>query len=172
VAGRTGQGGAPRLRALVKITIAAVGRMKPGPEKMLVNDYLDRANQAGRSHALCPFIVSEIDERKARDRAEQSVRLAAAVPAGAATVALDERGEALTSPAFAKLLAGLRDRGVPETVFLIGGPDGHERVLCDRADRVLSLGPMVWPHMLVRVMLAEQLYRAVSILAGTPYHRV
>lgn len=156
----------------MKIAIAAVGRMKPGPEKMLVNDYLDRATQIGRSLALCPFTVSEIDDRKARDRAAQSVRLAASVPAGGAAIALDERGEALSSPAFARLLAGLRDRGVPETVFLIGGPDGHERVLCDRADRVLSLGPMVWPHMLARVMLAEQLYRAVSILAGTPYHRV
>ncbi len=156
----------------MKITIAAVGRMKPGPERMLVNDYLDRATQAGRPLALCPFAVSEVDERKARDRAGQSVRLAATVPAGAAAIALDERGEALSSPAFARLLAGLRDRGVPETVFLIGGPDGHEPALCDRADRVLSLGPMVWPHMLARVMLAEQLYRAVSILAGAPYHRV
>lgn len=155
----------------MKITIAAVGRMKPGPEKMLVNDYLNRAALAGRAQALCPFNISEIDERKAHDRAEQSLRLAAAVPAGAAAIALDERGETMTSPAFAKLMAAIRDRGAPEAVFLVGGADGHDRALCERAEKVLSFGPMVWPHMLVRVMLAEQLYRAVSILARSPYHR-
>jgi 23S rRNA (pseudouridine1915-N3)-methyltransferase len=155
----------------MKITIAAVGRLKPGPEKMLVNDYIDRASQAGRVLALGPFNVVEIDERKARDRAAQSARLIEAIPNGAAAIALDERGETLSSPEFARLLAGQRDQGAPETVFLIGGADGHDEALRGRAGRLVSLGPMVWPHMLARVMLAEQLYRAVSILAGSPYHR-
>jgi 23S rRNA (pseudouridine1915-N3)-methyltransferase len=155
----------------LKITLAAVGRMKPGPEHALLGDYLDRAGQAGRQLALGPFAVTEVDERKARDRAAQSARLIEAIPPGATAIALDERGKTLSSTDFAKMLATLRDRGAGETVFLIGGADGHDKGLRNRADRLLSFGPMVWPHMLARVMLAEQLYRAVSILAGGPYHR-
>ncbi len=156
----------------MNITITAVGRMKPGPERMLLDDYLERAGQAGRALALGPFMVTEIDERKARDRAAQSVRLIEAIPIGATAIALDERGKTLSSPDFAHLLARLRDHGAGAAVFLIGGADGHDDALRARTDRLLSFGPMVWPHMLARVMLAEQLYRAVSILAGSPYHRV
>jgi len=155
----------------VKITIAAVGRLKPGPEQTLLDDYLLRAESAGRAQALGPFSVTEIDERKARERAAQSARLIAAIPPGATAIALDERGTTLSSPHFARALAGLRDQGAGEAVFLIGGADGHDPALRQRADRLLSFGPMVWPHMLARVMLAEQLYRAVSILARGPYHR-
>ncbi|MHA1528572.1 MAG: 23S rRNA (pseudouridine(1915)-N(3))-methyltransferase RlmH [Alphaproteobacteria bacterium] len=155
----------------MKITIAAVGRMKPGPERTLLGDYLVRAGQAGRALALGPFTVSEIDERKARDRAAQSARLIEAIPPGAVVIALDERGKTLSSPDFARMLADLRDRGAGGAVFLIGGADGHDEALRARAGRLISFGPMVWPHMLARVMLAEQLYRAVSILAGSPYHR-
>lgn len=155
----------------MKINIAAIGRMKPGPKAALLADYLDRATAAGRQLALGPFSVTEIDERKARDRAAQSSRLIEVVPAGATAIALDERGETLSSPEFARLLATLRDQGTGEVALLIGGADGHDKVLRGRADRLLSFGPMVWPHMLARVMLAEQLYRAVSILSGGPYHR-
>jgi 23S rRNA (pseudouridine1915-N3)-methyltransferase len=155
----------------MRLTIAAVGRLGRGPEQELVADYLARAAQAGRSVAMGPATVTEIDERKARDPAAQAARLSAAIPGAAVAVALDERGPTLGSPAFADLLAGYRDAGRPETVFLIGGADGLDARVRARADRVLSLGPMVWPHRLVRVMLAEQIYRAVSILAGTPYHR-
>lgn len=155
----------------MRVTIAAVGRMKPGPEAELTRDWLGRAGQAGRTLALGPFEISEIDERKARDRASQSARLLEAVPLGAHAIALDERGRTMTSPDFAAMLARLRDGGMGEVVFLIGGADGHDAALRARADRLLSFGPMVWPHMLVRAMLAEQLYRAVSILAGGPYHR-
>ncbi len=156
----------------MKITIAAVGRMKSGPEQMLLGDYLERAGLAGRALALGPFTVTEIDERKARDRAAQSARLIEAIPIGATAIALDERGETLSSPDFARMLANLRDHGTGAAVFLIGGADGHDQALRARAGRLISFGPMVWPHMLVRVMLAEQLYRAVSILSGSPYHRV
>ena len=155
----------------MKILVAAVGRMKPGPEHSLVDDYLARAGQTGRALGLGPFSVSEIDERKARDAPAQSARLIEAIPPGAWAIALDERGEPLSSDDFAGLLARLRDEGTPATAFLIGGADGHAGQIRARADRLLSFGPMVWPHMLARVMLAEQLYRAVSILAGTPYHR-
>lgn len=155
----------------MRITLAAVGRLKGGPEAELVADYLARAGQAGRALALGPFAVTEIDERKHRDAAAQSAALAAAVPAGAALAVLDERGETLDSPGLARTLARWRDGGRAEAAFLIGGADGHAGALRVRADLVLSFGPMVWPHMLARAMLAEQLYRAVSILAGAPYHR-
>ena len=155
----------------MRIVIAAVGRMRSGPEESLTRDYLARAGQAGRGMALGPFDMVEIDERKARDRESQSARLVEAIPAGAQAIALDERGRSMTSPEFAAMLARLRDRGTGECAFLVGGADGHDERLRARADRLLSFGPMVWPHMLVRAMLAEQIYRAVSILGGSPYHR-
>lgn len=155
----------------MRLTIAAVGRLRAGPEFELVRDYIGRAETAGRGMGLGPVTLSEIDERKARSQAQQSAALLQAVPAGAAAIALDERGKTMTSPDFANLLAVLRDRGAPKCVFLIGGADGHDAALRGRADRLLSFGPMVWPHMLARVMLAEQIYRAVSILGRSPYHR-
>jgi 23S rRNA (pseudouridine1915-N3)-methyltransferase len=155
----------------VKICIAAVGRMKPGPEQIMLNDYVNRAALAGRPLALGPVSVVEIDERKAQTKSAQSARLIEAIPAGAIAVALDERGKTLSSQDFANMLATLRDQGTGTLVFLIGGADGHDKAVRDQADRILSFGPMVWPHMMVRAMLAEQLYRAVSILGGGPYHR-
>lgn len=155
----------------MKISILAVGRIKPGPEQMMLDDYLDRAAPAGRPLALGPFSVVEIDERKARDRAAQSARLVDAIPPGAVAIALDERGKTLSSQDFAAMLAALRDQGTATTAFLIGGADGHGQMVRDRADQLLSFGPMVWPHMMVRAMIAEQIYRAVSILSGGPYHR-
>ena len=155
----------------LKLKIAAVGRLRDGPEATLVGDYADRIGQTGRPLALGPCTITEIDERKARSRAQQSARLIEAIPPGAPAIALDERGKEISSPGLASLLETLRDGGAPEAVFLIGGPDGHDASLRARADRLLSFGPMVWPHMLARVMLVEQLYRAVSILARSPYHR-
>ena len=155
----------------MRITIAAVGRLRAGPEKELVEDYLKRAGGAGRALALGPFGLHEVDERKARAPEAQTRRLLETVSADAHAIVLDERGEALSSTRFARLLAGLRDQGASETAFLIGGAEGHDPAVRERADRLLSFGPMVWPHMLARVMLAEQLYRAVAILADSPYHR-
>lgn len=155
----------------MKVLIATVGRLRAGPEKRLVDDYLDRAQPLGRRVGIAPFAVTEVDERKAQGAAAQSARLVEAIPRDAHAVALDERGEALSSDAFAAMLAALRDGGTPAAAFLLGGADGHDEALRARADRLVSFGPMVWPHMLARVMLAEQLYRAVSILAGAPYHR-
>lgn len=155
----------------MKLTIAAVGRLRTGPELTLVQDYLGRAEATGRPLALGQVNLVEIDERKARDRTSQSARLIEAIPQGATAIALDERGETLASPKFAKLIARERDGGCPHLVFLIGGADGLDEAVRARARYRLSLGLMVWPHMLARVMLAEQIYRATSILAGTPYHR-
>jgi 23S rRNA (pseudouridine1915-N3)-methyltransferase len=155
----------------LRLILAAVGRMKPGPERTLVDDWLGRAGASGRAIGIGPAEVVEVDERKFCDREAQSERLVLAIPPGSTAVALDQRGEALTSDAFARLIARERDGGCPQMVFLIGGPDGLTERARSTTGYRLSFGPMVWPHMLARVMLAEQLYRAVSILAGLPYHR-
>ena len=103
--------------------------------------------------------------------AAEAELLSAAIPKGAVLVTLDERGQLISSPKFAQKIANWRDQGTRELVFVIGGADGIDPDLRDRADFSLSLGQMVWPHMLARVMLAEQIYRATTILAGSPYHR-
>lgn len=155
----------------MRLTIAAIGRLKPGPEQALIDTYAKRIAATGRPLALGPLDIHEIDERKARDRDSQSARLMDRIPASGTTVALDERGKVMTSPDFARLIERTRDGGSDEMLLLIGGADGHSKALRERADHLLSFGQMVWPHMLARVMLAEQLYRATSILAGGPYHR-
>ena len=104
-------------------------------------------------------------------KAAEAEALTGTLPPGGVSVALDERGQALSSRAFADRLADWRDQGRSRVTFLIGGADGHADAVRDRADLILSFGPMTWPHLLVRVMLAEQIYRAWSILEGHPYHR-
>ncbi len=151
----------------MRLSLCAVGRLRKGPERVLTDDYLDRLARTGRVVGLGPAELVEVDDRKG----DADARLIRAVPEGARLCALDERGRAMTSPEFAAMLAAWRDGGAGRAAFVIGGADGLDRALLDRADSALSLGPMVWPHMLARVMLAEQLYRAAAILAGTPYHR-
>lgn len=153
------------------VTIAAVGRLRTGPEKTLIDDYLTRAAKAGRSMGLSGFSVSEVDDRKGGGMAGEAPLLRKAAGSGV-LVCLDERGVVEGSPAFASRLARWRDQGRGQVSFVIGGADGIDPSLRAEADHLLSFGAMVWPHMLVRVMLSEQLYRAVSILAGSPYHRV
>lgn len=155
----------------MQLRICAVGRLRAGPEKALVDDYLDRCAKTGRALSLGPCDVVEVEDRKNTGRFTEAALLAKAIPDGAAVVALDERGRTLTSPKFARRLEDWRDDGQRHVCFLIGGADGLEPALVQRADLSLSFGTMVWPHMLARVMLAEQLYRATTILAGKPYHR-
>jgi 23S rRNA (pseudouridine1915-N3)-methyltransferase len=155
----------------MRVTIAAIGRLKRGPELALIDDYLDRFTKSGRQLGLGPASVVDMDARKGGMAAEAELLLAK-IPDGAVVVALDERGKLLTSPQFAQALGDWRDAGRRDCVCLIGGADGLDPALRDRADLVISFGKMVWPHMLARVMLAEQLYRAASILVGSPYHRV
>ncbi|HRO12531.1 23S rRNA (pseudouridine(1915)-N(3))-methyltransferase RlmH, partial [Amaricoccus sp.] len=130
-----------------------------------------RFDRTGRALGLGPARVVEIEDRRGGGPGAEAALIAAALPKGASLAALDERGRALDSPGFARLLRDAADGGARELAFAIGGADGLDPALRDRADHLLSLGPMVWPHLLVRAMLAEQLYRAASILAGTPYHR-
>jgi 23S rRNA (pseudouridine1915-N3)-methyltransferase len=156
----------------MRVTICAVGRLRAGPEHELISDYLQRFDRTGRALGLGPAKVIEVEDRKGGGMLAEADLLARAIPAGALVVTLDERGRVQSSPEFAADLAGWRDGRQQDLAFLIGGADGILPALRDRADRSLSFGRMVWPHMLVRVMLAEQLYRAASILSGAPYHRV
>ena len=147
--------------------IAAVGRLRAGPERELVDAYLRRT----------PWTIDqrdiEIRRRLTGDAlmAAEADALVAALPRGAVAVALDERGRTLASQDFAGQIGRWRDEGRSGIAFLIGGADGHGPAVRERADLTLSFGLMTWPHLLVRVMLAEQVYRAWSILEGHPYHR-
>ncbi|MDV7144629.1 23S rRNA (pseudouridine(1915)-N(3))-methyltransferase RlmH [Tropicimonas sp. TH_r6] len=156
----------------MRLHIVAVGRLRSGPEADLIGDYRRRAERTGRPLGISSVSVIEIDERKGGSKSGEAALLEKALPKGATVVALDERGKLLSSPDFANRIAGWRDTGSQDLAFLIGGADGLDQDLVARADFKLSFGKMVWPHMLVRVMLSEQVYRAVSILAGAPYHRV
>jgi 23S rRNA (pseudouridine1915-N3)-methyltransferase len=155
----------------MRVHVCAVGRLRAGPERVLVDDYLDRFARAGRALGLGPAAEHEVEDRKGGGMAGEAALLRKAVPAGSAMIALDERGRMLTSPEFAGLLARLRDTGRQDVAFLVGGADGLDPLLRAEADEAISFGRMVWPHMLARVLLAEQLYRATTILSGGPYHR-
>ena len=155
----------------MRIHLCVVGRLRAGPENDLVTDYLTRFDRSGRALGLSPARVVEVEDKKGGGKRAEATLLRNALPEGAAICALDERGRVMSSPDFAGMLAGKRDQGRADLAFVIGGADGIDPGLVSEADLVLSLGAMVWPHMLVRVMLAEQLYRAASILAGSPYHR-
>ncbi len=159
----------------MRLVVAAIGRLKQGPERELALRYRDRALKTGRSVGLRAIDVLEVDESRARrtqDRLqEEAAALAAEIPEFAKIVALDSRGEALSSADIAALVGRWRDHGVPAAVFLIGGADGLAAALQQRAQLRLAFGAATWPHQLVRIMLLEQLYRATTILSGHPYHR-
>ena len=155
----------------MRLTITAISRIKAGPERDLIDDYLGRASSGGRSIGLGPAEETEIDNRNLASKAAESTALAAAIPTDTRLCLLDERGKTQSSRAFSKTLCRWRDDGAREAVFVIGGADGLDRSAFRAPDLTLSLGAMVWPHKLVRVMLAEQLFRAVSIATGSPYHR-
>ena len=155
----------------MRVHLCAVGRLRQGPERELVDDYITRFDRTGRALSLGPLAVHEVEDRKGGGMEAEADLLAHAIPAGALVAVMDERGRTLSSPDFAGQLAKWRDGGRQDVAFVIGGADGLAPAFRDRADFALSFGKMVWPHMLVRVMLTEQLYRAASILSGAPYHR-
>jgi 23S rRNA (pseudouridine1915-N3)-methyltransferase len=159
----------------MRLVVAAVGRLKRGPERDLAERYQVRAAKAGHAIGIRAVTISEIDESRARrtnDRlSEEAATLRAVVPAQAAVIALDERGESLASDALAQRIGRWRDQGRPALVIIIGGPDGLAPELLAKADLRLAFGRMTWPHQLVRIMIFEQLYRAIAILSGHPYHR-
>jgi len=159
----------------MKFLVCAVGRAKPSPQTDLTSEYLSRIRAAGGPVGITQADLIEVEERKKLPPAELKIReselLLNNVPPGAIVVALDERGKSLSSEEFAKFIARARDDGAPTLACLIGGADGHSPEVRERAGLTLSFGKATWPHMMVRTMLAEQLYRAVTILAGHPYHR-
>jgi 23S rRNA (pseudouridine1915-N3)-methyltransferase len=158
----------------MRVTIAAVGRMKAGPERELLDRYVDRAGKQGRSLGITRLEVREIGEsRGARAddrRAEEATALLDGLAERATVIALDERGRTMGSDAFAAFLGDRIAEG-RDLAILIGGADGHGEAVRARADLVLAFGAMTWPHQIVRILAAEQIYRATTILAGHPYHR-
>lgn len=159
----------------MRVMIAAVGRLKTGPERELAERFLKRAVQSGRSIGIAGIEVIELRESRADNPArrmlEESIAIASIIPERAALVLLDEHGETMPSASFAGRLQGWRAQDKPAVVFVIGGADGLAPALKDKAALSLAFGAATWPHRLVRVMLLEQIYRAVTILSGHPYHR-
>ena len=159
----------------MRIIVAAIGRLKSGPETELAARYAKRAEQTGRTLGLREVEIVEIRESRAPEpekrMIEESIALANVIPAGSAVILLDSRGENLDSAALAGQLAQWRRNDRPAAVFIIGGPDGLAASLAQEADLRLAFGAATWPHQMVRVMLLEQLYRATTILTGHPYHR-
>ena len=151
----------------MRLWLAAVGRARAGPARDLFEEYAGRLSW--------PLTLREVEVKKRLPpdemKRQEAELLLAAIPQGSVVVALDERGKALASEAFAAKIGAWRDQGAADIAFLIGGADGHGDAVRARADFLLALGPMTWPHMLVRGMLTEQIYRAQQILAGHPYHR-
>jgi 23S rRNA (pseudouridine1915-N3)-methyltransferase len=153
----------------LRISIVAVGRLARSPETELVKLYVERATHAGRALGVGPVEVIEVESRKPGKAAEAAVILPQLDDAH--VIVCDEHGAARPSRVFAAEIATLRDRGVRRLVFVVGGADGLDPSLLAGAQGKLAFGPQTWPHALARAMLAEQVYRAVSILAGSPYHR-
>jgi 23S rRNA (pseudouridine1915-N3)-methyltransferase len=159
----------------VRIVIAAVGRAARSPEQALCDLYCERARMLGGPLGLTKLDLAIVETSRASHpearMAEEAEKLRRTLPKGARIVALDEQGKSLSSEDFAAHLAKLRDGGLRDLAFLIGGPDGLSAELRESADERLAFGPQTWPHLLVRAMSAEQIYRALSILARHPYHR-
>lgn len=154
----------------MRIEVRAISRIKPGPERTLIDTYLERANHHGRATGLGPFTEREFDTRTLSNATAETRALVEGLGT-APVIALDERGKFMDSREFSEMLGRERDSGQRDMCFLIGGADGFDHGELPPGVRLLSFGKMVWPHKLVRVMLAEQLYRAAALLGGSPYHR-
>jgi 23S rRNA (pseudouridine1915-N3)-methyltransferase len=162
-------------KALMRLVVIAIGRLKQGPERELAERYRERIDDIGRKLGFRGLEISEIPESRARDAtsrvAEEATAISAAMPENSVLVALDERGENLDSIAFSRHLGRWRDGGIGNTIFVIGGADGLSPDLRRKAKLRMAFGSATWPHQMVRIMLLEQIYRAATILAGHPYHR-
>ena len=159
----------------MRIVLICVGRLKAGLERDLFARYFKRLTETARSVGIAGVDLREVDESRGRRpedrREEEAAAIIAAVPSGAGLIALDERGDSLTSEEWADDIRRARDAAQPFYAVVIGGSDGLSASLRAKARRVVSFGAMTWPHQLARVMASEQLYRAFCILAGHPYHR-
>ncbi|MBU3730245.1 MAG: 23S rRNA (pseudouridine(1915)-N(3))-methyltransferase RlmH [Beijerinckiaceae bacterium] len=158
----------------MRVGLIAVGRLKDGPERLLADRYLDRAKQAGRALGLSGFDVVELNESRASradDRKHEEAEAILGKLGDDRLIAFHEKGSAIDSAGFAALIGRFRDEGRRAAFCAIGGADGFSDHVLARADKVVAFGAMTLPHQLVRVLAAEQLYRAVTILSGHPYHR-
>ncbi len=160
----------------MRLMIAAIGKAGNSPEADLVRRYEARIVKAGRSLGITALDMRELPESRAQDverrKQDEAQALLALVPAGFHIVVLDERGDNLTSPQFAARLDQARESGVAGLAFLLGGPDGHGAAVASRAQWRVAFGAATWPHVLARVLLVEQVYRALTLMSGHPYHRV
>lgn len=159
----------------MRLQVLGIGKLKPGPEKILAQDYQTRLEGLGRKAGITKLTVSDFAESQSQTasqrQAEEAKILIGALAPKAFTLVLDERGKSMTSEAFSNFLQHHLDQGTQDVAFLIGGPDGHSAATRKNAGQLISLGEMTWPHRLVRVMLFEQIYRAVTIMVNHPYHR-
>ena len=158
----------------MRLIVAAIGRLKDDGERDLIARYMKRMS-SGRAVGLSPVTIEELAESRASEatarQEDEAARLVDLTSECDFRIVLDERGRTMTSEAFARYLAARRDDGIKATSILLGGPDGHAASLRSSAGLTLSLGPMTLPHGLARVVLVEQIYRAITILSGHPYHR-
>lgn len=159
----------------MRLWILAIGNERGTSEGALCDQFQERAIKLGRNMGFSQLTVEELSAGKARDAAtrmsDEADRLSQKVRQGAHVVLLDAKGKGMTSEDFAEMLASLRDVGTKDICFVIGGPDGLKPLPGQKAGRSLAFGPQTWPHLLARVLLLEQIYRAMTILAGHPYHR-
>ncbi len=158
----------------MQLVVCAVGKMRGSAEATLVETYLKRASDAGKPLGFSGPSLQEYEPPKGLAGPKRTAKEAEwfrSAAGAAAVVALDERGDNISSQDLAAMLADWRDAGVKRVAMLIGGADGHDRAIVAQARRSIAFGKATWPHMLVRAMLAEQLYRSMTILSGHPYHR-
>ena len=159
----------------MKLHILAVGSARGTSEGALCDDFCDRALKSGRNMGFTAVTMTELAVSRAANidvrKSDEATRLAARIPAGAHVVLLDAKGKSMTSEDFARMLGSLRDVGTRDMAFVVGGPDGLGNLPGLKAGRSLAFGPQTWPHLLARALLCEQVYRAMTILSGHPYHR-
>ena len=155
----------------MKLQISSIGRWSNGPEKGVYDHYAARIDKTGRSIGIGPLTLKEITFKKPADRTIEADALLDSLSPDAFVLALDEKGKSASSDVIANLIGEQRDLGRSNFAVLIGGADGHGPAIKQKSDRLLSLGAMTWPHLLVRGLMAEQFYRAITILSGHPYHR-
>lgn len=155
----------------MRLIIRAGGLIRTGPERALIDDYLKRASGLITRTGFLSISEQEIDLKKCKSRTEETQKIFAGLPKSTKLIVLDERGKSIKSREIAKKLSTTQADGFDSFLFAIGGADGFDSAEIPAQAEKWSFGSQTWPHKMVRVMAAEQMYRALSILAGTPYHR-
>ena len=155
----------------MKISIIAVGRISNSFEAELVNRYINRFNKLSNLIGLSLLPIIEVDDKKYKTKKHQAKKILEIIKIESNIVIFDQKGKSVSSENFTKYLINQRDSGEKKLVFIIGGAFGLCKSLYNESNEILSLGKMIWPHFLVRVMVTEQIYRSASIILGNPYHK-